>query len=146
MNNSASKDTMMRSDPTADALLRARDGRPVALESVAIDGILRGLAAEISVEQRYRNGRAVPIEAIYTFPLPVGAVLLDLALDSGDATRQALVLERDPAGREYEDRVTDGDLASLVEMLPGGLYGLSLGNLLPGETVTVRYRYALTLS
>jgi hypothetical protein len=48
------------------------------LESVSIEGHLHDLACELWVKQVFVNPSQFPIEAVYTFPLPHGAVLLDL--------------------------------------------------------------------
>jgi Ca-activated chloride channel family protein len=55
------------------------------------------------------------------------------------------VVEKKKAVERYEDAVTDGDTAILLEQLEPGLYSASVGNLMPGETATVRFRYGLLL-
>ena len=51
------------------------------LESVAIKGHLQGLCLSHEVTQVFVNKSGHNIEAVYTFPLPQGAVLLDLSHD-----------------------------------------------------------------
>ena len=85
------------------------------------------------------------IEAVYTFPLPVDAVLLRFSVEIGDRTMAGTVIAKTEAERRYEDAITDGDAAVLLEQPHPGLYTASVGNLAPGETATVRFRYGLLL-
>ena len=129
-----------------ESILKATDGVAMPLERVSVQGTLRDFAAEITVEQHYRNPRPTNIEAVYTFPLPVGAVLLDLELDIGDRKLVGQVIEKQAAQERYEDAVTDGDTAVMIEISGQGLYSLNFGNLMAGETAVIRYRYALLLA
>ena len=63
------------------AMLQSTTGQPMTLEGVSARGVVRGLLFELTVEQRYRNPGSKNIEAVYTFPLPFDAVLLDLDVE-----------------------------------------------------------------
>lgn len=129
-----------------ESILRATDGVAMPLERVSVQGILRDFVAEITVEQHYRNPRPTNIEAVYTFPLPVGAILLDLELDIGDRKLVGQVAEKRAAQERYENALTDGDTAVMIEISGPGLYTLNFGNLMAGEAAVIRYRYALLLA
>ena len=66
----------------ASALCGAGNER-VALCDVAVNAVLKDLLAEVTVAQTYRNEESVNIEAVYTFPLPLDAVLLELEVEIG---------------------------------------------------------------
>lgn len=117
----------------------------IALESVSAAAVLHGLVVEATVEQRYRNLEAIPIEAVYTFPLPLGAVLLELVFERGGKTLRGVVLARAKAQEGYEGAIDQGDTAVLLEQVGPGLYTTNVGNLLPGDDVVVRIRYAQLL-
>ena len=136
----------MSSENLPEAILRTKDGSAMPLEGVSIQGTLRGFAAEITVEQHYRNTRTKNIEAVYTFPLPMGAVLLDVELELGERRLRGQVVEKKAAEERYEDAVTSGDTALMIEVTGPGLYTLSFGNLLAGECAVIRYRYAVLLT
>jgi Ca-activated chloride channel family protein len=136
----------MSSENLPEAILRTKDGSSMPLEGVNIQGTLRGFAAEITVEQHYRNTRKKNIEAVYTFPLPIGAVLLDVELEIGERRLRGQVVEKKAAEERYEDAITSGDTALMIEVTGPGLYTLNFGNLLAGETAVIRYRYAVLLS
>ena len=128
------------------ALLRDANGRPVALTGVSVRGRLSEMLASVEVEQRYLNPLDHNIEAVYTFPLPIGAVLLDLAVDIDGRTLTGQVVERKAAERQYEEAITDGDSAVMVTDGGNGLYTMNLGNLMAREPAVIRYRYAMPLA
>ena len=129
---------------TMAATLESAQGQ-VVLEEVGIDAAVDDLMTVFDVRQRYRNPGTGHIEAVYTFPLPVDAVLLRFSVEIGDRTMAGTVIARPEAERRYEDAITDGDAAVLLEQPQPGLYTASVGNLAPGETATVRFRYGLLL-
>ncbi len=128
------------------AILKDTKGRKVALKGVQVRARLHGLMAEVEVEQSYTNPQKTNIEAVYTFPLPIGAVLLGLDVEIAGKKLSGSVVERKQAERDYEDAVTDGDSAVMLQEAGPGLYTASIGNLLAGESAVIRYRYGLMLS
>ena len=128
------------------ALLRDVNGRPVVLTGVSVRGHLSETLASVEVEQRYLNPFDHNIEAVYTFPLPIGAVLLDMAVDIDGRTLSGQIVERKAAERQYEDAITDGNSAVMVTDDGNGLYTMNLGNLMAREPAVIRYRYAMTLA
>lgn len=128
------------------AILKDRQGRDVVLTGVEVRARLHGLMAEIEVEQSYTNSQQTNIEAVYTFPLPIGAVLLGLEVEIAGKTLSGSVVERKQAERNYEDAITDGNSAVMLENAGPGLYTASIGNLMANESAMIRYRYSLLLS
>ena len=128
------------------AILKDRQGRSVALKGVNVRVHLRGLLAEVDVEQSYENPQTTNIEAIYTFPLPIGAVLLGLEVEIAGKKLSGKVVERNEAERSYEDAITDGDSTVMLQEAGPGLYTASIGNLMANESALIRYRYGLMLS
>jgi len=130
---------------TMTSALTGLGGERVALCNVAISAVLQDLLAEVSVTQTYRNDEPVNIEAVYTFPLPLDAVLLDLELRIGDRLLKGVVVEKKVAAKKYEDAIADGNSAVLLEAIEPGLFTMNVGNLLARETVTITFRYAMLL-
>lgn len=128
------------------AILKDVQGRAVALKGVQVRARLHGLMAEVEVEQSYLNPQKTNIEAVYTFPLPIGAVLLGLEVEIAGKKLSGSVVERKQAERDYEDAVTDGDSAVMLQEAGPGLYTASIGNLMAGDSAVIRYRYGLMLS
>ena len=127
------------------AILKSANGKEVALKGVTVKGRISGLLASVEVEQSYFNPEPTNIEAVYTFPLPIGAVLLGLEVELAGKVLAGTVVEKKKAEREYEGAITDGNSAVMLEEAGPGLYTASLGNLMAKESAVVRYRYSLPL-
>lgn len=117
-------------------------GERVALSDVSVSAVLRDLLAEVTVSQTYRNDEQVNIEAVYTFPLPLDAVLLDLQVEIGGRVLKGVVVEKKAAEEKYEDAVAAGDAAVMLRVIEPGLYTMNVGNLLPQEKATITFSYA----
>lgn len=118
-------------------------GERVALCDVDVTVVLQDLLAEVTVSQTYRNDERVNIEAVYTFPLPLDAVLLDLEVAIGGRVLKGVVVEKKAAEAKYEDAIEAGDAAVMLEAIEPGLYTMNVGNLLPQETAKITFRYAI---
>ena len=118
-------------------------GESVALCDVAVSAVVQDLLAEVAVSQTYRNDEHVNIEAVYTFALPLDAVLLDLHVHIGGRALKGVVVEKNAAERRYEEAVEAGDAAVMLEGIEPGLYAMNVGNLLPRETAKITFRYAI---
>jgi Ca-activated chloride channel family protein len=128
--------------PAACALTGVH-GERVALTDVSVSTTLRDLLGEVTVCQTYRNDEDVNIEAVYTFPLPLDAVLLDLRVEIGGRTLTGVVVEKKAAEEKYEDAIEAGDAAVMLQAIEPGLYTMNVGNLLPKETAAITFVYAI---
>jgi len=117
------------------------DAHPV-LSGVQADGRLEGPLFTLLLKQTYRNLSGGTLEVAYTFPLPHGAVLLELAAESGGRRLEGRVLTRAEADHRYEGALADGDLPIQLESGADGLLTASIGNLLPGEQIVLVVRTA----
>lgn len=126
----------------ACALGGTREER-VALCDVSVAAVLQDLLAEVTVAQTYRNDESAAIEAVYTFPLPLDAVLLEIEVAIGGRVLSGVVARKAQAEAEYEDAIAGGDAAVLLEEIEPGLYTLNVGSLLPRETARITFRYGI---
>jgi Ca-activated chloride channel family protein len=101
---------------------------------------LRGLAAEMTVNQRFVNHEESPIEATYLFPLPEDASVCGFTVRTGERTIEGTVEERDKAFEIYDDAMAEGDGAFLLDQERPNVFHLSVGNVLPGQVVDVQIR------
>ena len=129
----------------AAAVLRTVEGAPVPLQEVVVRARLQDLLADVEVTQSYKNAEPTAIEAVYSFPLPVEAELLDVEVTVGERVLRGQVVERRQAERRYEVAIVDGDAAMMIERPEPGLYVMNVGNLLPGAEARIAFRYALLL-
>jgi len=127
------------------ARLATRDGESVSLLGVKLSGDLRGLLFEATVEQRFVNPYDHNVEVVYSFPLPWGAVLLGVEVVLGDKRLTGAVIEKKQAEARYEEALSDGNAAIMLEKNHDHSYSLNLGNLAAREHCTITLRYAQTL-
>jgi Ca-activated chloride channel family protein len=127
------------------ARLTTRAGDSVALLGVTFTGHLRGVILEACVEQRFVNPTDHPLELVYSFPLPWGAVLLGVEVVLGERALTGAVVAKRQAEARYEDALADGDAAIMLERNRDHSYSLNLGNLAAGERCSITLRYAQTL-
>ncbi len=117
------------------------DRREIPLEGVKIDARWTGLSTEVTVAQRYRNREAVPVEAVYVFPLEESAAVCGFEARVGDKVVRGRVEERDKAFEIYDDAMADGHGAFLLDQERPNVFTASVGNLRPDETVELRIVY-----
>lgn len=127
------------------ATLIACDGAPVMLQSVKASGDLKGLLFEASIEQRFCNPTDKNMEVVYTFPLPWGAVLLGVDVQLGELHLTGAVVEKKLAEARYEEALSEGNAAIMLEQNHDLSYSLNLGNLAAKENCVITLRYAQTL-
>ena len=126
---------------TAPVLEPVGEGK-VALQSVNVEAEIENLLCQVTVKQSYRNLEKINIEAVYTFPLPLGAVLLDMTIKTRTKELKGVVVEKSEAEDRYEDAITDGDTAIMLEQVEPGLYTMNVGNLQPEDTIDISITYA----
>lgn len=132
-------------DQRESARLETRDGQAVNLMGVRLSGDLRGLMFEASIEQRFCNPGDKNVEVAYSFPLPWGAVLLGVDVVLGDKHLTGAVVEKKKAEARYEEAISEGDAAIMLEKNRDHSYSLNLGNLAAREHCAITLRYAQTL-
>lgn len=133
-------------DPREAACLQTQDGQDIPLLGVTLSGELRGLMFEARVEQRFCNPHDKHVEVVYSFPLPWSAVLLGVDVVLGDKHLTGAVVEKKQAEARYEEALSEGNAAIMLEKNHDHSYSLNLGNLAPQERCTITLRYAQTLS
>ena len=116
-------------------------GVQIPLVNTSIQGQLRDTALETTVTQHYRNNEQETIEAVYTFPLPVGATLLSLEVNLNGEVLAGTVVASKEAEEAYEDAITDGNSALLLQKIDEALYNLNIGNLQPEDSAIISIRY-----
>lgn len=73
-----------------------------SLRSVDVSARISGLLAETTLTQKYQNDTKTNLELTYTFPLPVGAILLSFLVQVGERRFNGEVVLRADAEVAYE--------------------------------------------
>ncbi len=132
----------MSSNPQQHGLWSQHNQRAIPLQGMHVNAELQDLLAEVCITQTYINTETQPIEAVYTFPLPIDAVLLSFSVTLGDRHLKGVVQERKQAENRYEEAIHEGDAAMLLQQLEAGLYTVNVGNLIAHETAIITFRYS----
>jgi Ca-activated chloride channel homolog len=132
---------MMRTENYAE--LKGSGKYQPVFEGIKVRAELHETLATTTITQTYRNAGSKNIEAVYTFPLALDAVLLEMEVTLGEKTLKGTVLAKKKAEQRYEDAISDGDAPVMLQNQQPGLYTMNVGNLLPGETAKIKIRYAM---
>lgn len=101
----------------------------------------------VSLRQTYQYDGTGPVQAVYRFPMDADAAVNGLRVRVGDRVIDGVVREKAEAKAAYTAAVAAGHGAYLVEesAASADVFVISVGNLLPGETVDVEVSYVATL-
>ncbi|GAA2134472.1 VIT domain-containing protein [Actinomadura napierensis] len=126
--------------PTPEGGLGAltTDRGNLPLDSVGVHASIAGLAAAVEVVQGFRNPFDVPLEATYVFPLPDRAAVTALRMEADDRVIEGTLKERGQARQDYSAAIAAGKRAAIAEEDRPDVFTMQVGNILPGERVTVR--------
>jgi Ca-activated chloride channel family protein len=108
------------------------------LQAIDVDATLTGLLARVALTQTFGNRFDRPLEATYIFPLPDRAAVTEFRMEVGERVVEGVLKERGQARAEYDTAIREGRRASIAEEERPGVFTMRVGNLLPGERVTVR--------
>lgn len=122
------------------------DGRELLFQGVHYNVFIEGLVSKTAIEQKYINPYDTNIEAVYTFPLAVSAILLNIEININGRLLKGRIVEASEADDEYKEAISDGNRAIMVEKGSDGVYTVKVGNILPNDEVTVILEYTEQLS
>lgn len=130
---------------TSSAQCATREGDELVLKGLKAHGRVVGRMLDMTLEQTYLNPQDKNVEVVYTFPLPHGAVLLGIEVTLNGETLHGKVSAKAAAREKYEDALTEGHTALLLNVQRDGTHTLELGNLLARETAVVKLTYVQVL-
>ncbi|MBO3745558.1 VWA domain-containing protein [Streptosporangiaceae bacterium NEAU-GS5] len=108
------------------------------LESVGVTAKITGLSAGVEVVQGYRNPYDVTLEATYVFPLPPRAAVTAFQMEADGHVVEGVLKERGQARADYDQALAEGRRAAIAEEDRPDVFAIRVGNILPGERVTIR--------
>lgn len=141
--------TPMEIDPAAEpdgglgALTTSRGNLP--LEAVDVRAAITGLSASVDVTQGFRNPFDVPLEATYIFPLPDRAAVTAMRMEAAGHVVEGLLKERAQARADYDQAIAQGQQVAIAEEDRPDAFTMRVGNIAPGEQVTVHLTLAQPL-
>ncbi|MFZ6640260.1 VIT and vWA domain-containing protein [Undibacterium sp. TC4M20W] len=128
------------------ATIQSSLGQAMALTKVSAMGVIQGMLLDMQLTQSFINpSDKEHVEVLYTFPLPVDAVLLDIEVELDGRKLSGAVVPRKEAEIDYEEAISEGNTAFMLQENGDRSYSLSIGNLAPGEACTLSMHYAQSL-
>jgi len=115
--------------------------RYVPLQSVHVEAVIVDATAEVKITQRYINTLAFPIEANYIFPLDEHAAVCEFEAEINGKRIIGIAKEKNEARAEYNQAVSRGDGAYLLEQEKADIFKAKVGNIPSGCEVSVSVKY-----
>jgi hypothetical protein len=103
----------------------------VPLQSVSVNGVIKGYVVGLDMTFNYKNSSGDPLEVMFRFPVDDGMAVVGLQAKIDNRTIRGVVLEKEEARATYDDAIASGFTAALGEEKSGDIFSLSLGNLPP---------------
>ncbi|MBX9641966.1 MAG: VWA domain-containing protein, partial [Mycobacteriaceae bacterium] len=122
-------------DAGLGAVRTGRGNLPLERIDVRVD--ITGLTSQVEVTQDFVNSFGVPLEASYVFPLPDLAAVIGMRMTVNGRVVTAALAEREAARRAYDRAITAGRRASIAEEERPDVFTMRVGNILPGEKISV---------
>ncbi|XP_056139197.1 von Willebrand factor A domain-containing protein 5A-like isoform X2 [Lampris incognitus] len=121
---------------------------PVPLKGIGVEVDVKDHVATVTSTLQYENKEESPIEAVFVFPLPGDAAICHFSAKIGQAEVVAKVQEKQKAREEYDDALSSGQQAFLLEESEQSpdIFSLSVGSLPPGESASIRLQYVTELA
>ena len=134
-----------RADKTLSPFFFVEGGDPsldrLPLKDTRVDVAISGVIADVTVHQVYENRGERPIHARYVFPASTRAAVYGMTMTVGEVRIVAKIKEREQARGEFEAAKREGKTASLLEQSRPNVFTMSVGNVLPGDTIVVELKY-----
>ncbi|KAK5603131.1 hypothetical protein CRENBAI_000127 [Crenichthys baileyi] len=120
----------------------------VPLKSIEVQLEVKDHVATVVSTLNYENKEDKPLEAVFVFPLPGDAAVCHFSAQIGETHIVAEVKEKQQAQEEYDDALSSGQQAFLLEESDQSpdIFSLSVGSLPPGESASIRLEYVTELA
>ncbi|MFD1373056.1 VIT domain-containing protein [Actinoplanes sichuanensis] len=119
-------------------LLTDRGNLP--LDRLDVRASISGLLVRTELTTEFVNAHDTALEATYVFPLPDRAAVTGMTMTAADRVVTAELHERGAARERYDQAIAAGQRASIAEEERPDVFTMRVGNILPGERVTVQLR------
>uniref|UniRef100_A0A3B3Y936 VIT domain-containing protein n=1 Tax=Poecilia mexicana TaxID=48701 RepID=A0A3B3Y936_9TELE len=120
----------------------------VPLKSIDAQLEVKDHVATLVSTLNYENKEDKPLEAVFVFPLPGDAAVCHFSAQIGETHIVAEVKEKQQAQEEYDDALSSGQQAFLLEESDESpdIFSLTVGSLPPGESASIRLEYVTELA
>ncbi|XP_047450913.1 von Willebrand factor A domain-containing protein 5A-like isoform X2 [Mugil cephalus] len=128
--------------------LLTSQNKPVPLKSIEVELEVKDHVATVVSTLLYENKEDKPLEAVFVFPLPGDAAVCHFSAKIGQTQIVAEVKEKKEAREDYDDALSSGQQAFLLEESEQSpdIFSMSVGCLPPGESASIRLEYVTELA
>ncbi|XP_051772195.1 von Willebrand factor A domain-containing protein 5A-like isoform X2 [Ctenopharyngodon idella] len=128
--------------------LVSEKNEPVPLKSISVQLQVKDHVVSVSSSLQYVNEEERPLEAVFVFPLPADAAVCHFSAKIGEQEIVAEVQDKQSARDQYDDAVSSGQQAFLLEESDesSDVFKLSVGCLSPGQNAVITIVYVMELS
>ncbi|XP_038179607.1 von Willebrand factor A domain-containing protein 5A-like [Arvicola amphibius] len=121
--------------------------KPVPLKGISVTLSINDFVASVSATLNYENKEKVPLEAIFVFPMDEDSAVYSFEALVDGKKIVAELQEKMQAHSNYEDALSQGHQAYLLEEddYTRDVFSCNVGNLQPGAKVAVTLRYVQEL-
>ncbi|XP_073720717.1 von Willebrand factor A domain-containing protein 5A isoform X4 [Misgurnus anguillicaudatus] len=128
--------------------LVTKEKQPVPLKSIRVEVQVKSHVATVTSTLQYVNEEERHLEALFVFPLPADAAVCHFSAKIGDQEIVSEVQDRQTARDQYDDAVSSGQQAFLLEESKesSDVFSLSVGCLSPGQNADITITYITELS
>ena len=110
---------------------------PLAMQRLWLTGQVLPAGARLTVQHVFQSAADGPLEVIYCFALPRDAAMRAFRITGEGFESHSELRATEAAVKEYERGIAHGSLSALARLHGDGAVNLTVGNIRPGETVTV---------
>lgn len=127
--------------------LITRQKEPVPLKSISVTLSIRDFVAGVSATLNYENEQAVSLEVFFVFPMDEDSAVHSFEALVDGKKIVAELKEKSEARTDYEDAISQGHQAFLLEEddEAGDIFSCNLGNLPPGAKAALTLKYVQEL-
>ena len=117
----------------------AKTGQPIelAMQRLWLVGRITGVGARLLVRHVFRSSEKKPLEVIYGFVLPRDAALRRFRISGRGFSVTSDLKPVEKVRETYEEALAAGHTTAMAAQYGDGMVNLTVGNIRPGEEVTV---------
>lgn len=120
---------------------RGSDHQPIRILDHHVNVTINNGYARTEVIQTFFNPNDMPLEAVYSFPLPESASLSEVTIYVGEKEMTGEVVPRDRAAQLYEEERSQGGEAGLAEKNEFYTFEFTVYPVRPLEETRIRFLY-----
>ncbi|XP_052044618.1 von Willebrand factor A domain-containing protein 5A-like isoform X2 [Apodemus sylvaticus] len=120
---------------------------PVPLKSISVNLSINDFVAAVAATLNYENEENIPLEAVFVFPMDEDSAVYSFEALVDGKKIVAELQDKMKAHRKYEDALSQGHQAYLLEEddYSRDVFSCNVGNLQPGAKVAITLRYVQEL-